>query len=175
VKTVILAMLAMITFSAQAIEVPAKVKALHDAMDAAALNCDKDLEAQPVAYDLGNNNVLTLVPCYMGAYQGSGYGYLSNEKYESVTQVVVLAYDDTSTSVEGTTNLMEASFDPQTNVLSTFAKGRGLADCGQSSQSKISVDEYGTVHIKTFEIRSKFDCDEKYDEWPIVFEQTKGA
>lgn len=145
---------------------PASVLKIHNAI--AAQDCDASLEQASDSFDLGNGNTLYLVPCTMGAYQGSSKAYLAAKDF--VSQVTVLAKE--GTALVGTQDLTSADFDAKTGLLSTFTKGRGIGDCGQSSQTKISTDKYGSVNIKTIEIRSKDACDGKYvDTWPVVFKQ----
>ena len=148
-----------------AAEVLAKHKAIMGADE-----CEAELEDQSETYQLNANKQLVIIPCYMGAYQGSGRAYIvSNGKY--IEQVMVLAYDDSAKSVAATLDLTSADYDEKTKTLSTFAKGRGIGDCGQASQSKIIADEY-TVSVKTVQIVSKGECDGDFDkEWPVVFTQ----
>jgi hypothetical protein len=69
--------------------------------------------------------------------------------------------------------MTNASFDESTKVLSTFAKGRGLGDCGQSSVTTLKKDDqWSLIQVITTEIRAKTECDGEVDtEWPVVFEQ----
>lgn len=145
---------------------PESLKKVYTALQAKA--CDTELDMAPESFNLGNGNTLYLVPCMFGAYQGSSNGYIVNGDY--VTQVVVLGSE--GKTIVGSLDLMEASYDAKTGILSTFAKGRGLGDCGQTSQTIVKADQYGGVTVKTIEIRSKDKCDGKYvDNWPVVFKQ----
>ena len=148
---------------------PAEVMAKHRAI--MGINCEADQEANATSYDLGNNRSLVMIPCYMGAYQGSARAYLvfGNGADASIDQVAVL-------SMEGKTlvpslDLGDGDYDPKTKTIYTHAKGRGIGDCGQSSQSKVSIDQYGSVSIKTTKIYSKDKCDGKMTDWPLVFSQ----
>lgn len=131
--------------------------------------CSSDLTENVETYDLGQGHSLYLVPCYLGAYQGSWNAYIA--KGEQVDPVIVLSYDETVKAVTGTFLLTEPAYDAKTNTLTTFGKGRGLGDCGQSSVTKVILSSYGYVSIKTTEIRAKIECDGKYNSWPIVFKQ----
>jgi hypothetical protein len=73
-------------------------------------------------------------------------------------------------SIIGTLELTEADYDPATKTLSTFAKGRGIGDCGQSSKSIVNTEDYMAT-VRTVEIRSKSKCDGKLSDWPVVFKQ----
>lgn len=133
-------------------------------------NCEPELEAQSETYQLNDKKQLVIIPCYMGAYQGSSRAYtVSSGIY--IEQVMVLAYDESTKSISATLDLTSASYDEKTKSLFTFAKGRGIGDCGQSSESKIIADEY-TVSVKTVQINAKAECDGDFDkEWPVVFQQ----
>jgi hypothetical protein len=132
--------------------------------------CEAELEAQSETYQLNASKQLVIIPCYMGAYQGSSRAYVvSNGTH--IEQVMVLAHDESAKAVTATLDLTSADYDEKTKTLSTFAKGRGIGDCGQASQSKVIADEY-TVTVKTVQIVSKAECDGDFDkEWPVVFTQ----
>jgi hypothetical protein len=130
-------------------------------------DCDPELEQGSSTFELGQGRQLHIVPCMMGAYQGSSKAYIStNGLYP--TQVIVL---DKGDALVGSVDLMEADFDSKTGILSTWGKGRGLGDCGNASKTKIALDKYGSVSVKTIEIRSKQKCDGKLTDWPVVFKQ----
>lgn len=132
--------------------------------------CEADLGVSSQVIELKENVNLYLVPCIMGAYQGSSRAYILQHG-NTVTEVTVLAYDELAKAIVGSLELGEVQYDSKTAILSTFTKSRGLGDCGQSSVSKIMVDQYGSVTVKTVEVRAKDKCDGKYGKWPIVFKQ----
>lgn len=146
---------------------PESLKKVYTALMANA--CDQELDQAPESFVLGGGNTLYLVPCMMGAYQGSSNAFILNGDY--VSQVAVLATE--GKTIVPTLDLMSASYEPKTGILSTFAKGRGIGDCGQSSETIVKYDNsYGGVTTKTIEIRSKSKCDGKFvDTWPVVFKQ----
>ncbi len=147
---------------------PESVLEVHRALTS---DCQDDFPSGPETYDLGHGKKLFMVPCIMGAYQGSYNAYIaSGENNKDVTPVMVFAYDEMLKAVVATTDLTEASYDPVKKTLHTFAKGRGIGDCGQTSTSKIVVDQYGAV-VKTVNIRAKVECDGKMNAWPVVFKQ----
>ena len=58
-----------------------------------------------------------------------------------------------------------ASFDTGSNQLRTFAKGRGLGDCGNEGHYTWEDGSF-----KLLQWRQKPNCDGKYrDEWPISY------
>ena len=84
---------------------------------------------------------------------------------------MILSYDETVNGVVADLNLSEAAFDLKTKTLTTFAKGRGIGDCGQTSKTLVAVSPYGNVAVKTVEIRAKIKCDGRMNNWPVVFKQ----
>jgi hypothetical protein len=151
--------------------VPVETRVYHYEVN--GKECDMSLAQEAEGFDLGHNATLVLFPCGRGAYQTSYVGYIMTQF--SISQVVVLSWEGYLTS---TNWLSEAYYDSATKELLTFAKSRGIGDCGQTSKSKISVDDYGYVSIKTTEITYQ-DClndiesDEVLliDNWPVVFKQ----
>jgi hypothetical protein len=134
-------------------------------------NCQDDLPSGSEVFEIAKGKKLYIVPCIMGAYQGSGQVYVTSNNDLDVEPVIVLAYDEIAKGVVGTTNLGDPTYDSKTKILSSSGRGRGIGDCGQSSASRIIVDEYGGVSVKTVEIRAKIKCDGKLTKWPVVFKQ----
>ncbi|WP_133499684.1 DUF1176 domain-containing protein [Cognatilysobacter terrigena] len=102
------------------------LKKLHD-------DCDDDVGSMTASVDpIGDAQVIALVPCVLGAYQGSYAAFISPRNDPAHAKPLRLPFppgiDDDSSM------LTEAGFDAKTGRLSTFAKGRGLADCGMSAE-----------------------------------------
>ncbi|TNF26179.1 MAG: DUF1176 domain-containing protein [Deltaproteobacteria bacterium] len=172
-KNLIFLLITMFSLTALAVDptegLPEAVKAKYQAMTAG--ECQTDTPWGAESFDLQGKANLYIVPCFLGAYQSGALAFTS-DKFSNVQVVTVLSYDEIMQAVTATIDLMEPSFDPDTMTLSTYSKGRGLGDCGQTSTSKILVDDYGYVRVKTIEIRDKAECDGQYeDEWPVVFKQ----
>lgn len=134
--------------------------------------CQSELESEATSFDLDSTRSVVLVPCVMGAYQGSSVGYIVYKLGGgSVSLSPILALESSSDGISATTDLMQGDYNPKTGILSTFGKARGLGDCGESSKIKIGLNQYGSVDVKTIEIRRKDKCDGKYNTWPVVFKQ----
>jgi hypothetical protein len=164
---------------ANAASLPVGVTDMHSSATAGVCQKLSDIDTAflPIGeYKLEKNVTLYLVPCMDGAYQPSYRAYSqwadpNTKEQPKVSQLVVLAYDDTQRSVVGALDLISPKFDPKTNYLNTRSKGRDMGDCGQSSVSKIIVGDYGAVTAKTFKIKSKANCDGANNDWPVVFSQ----
>ncbi|MFN9065736.1 MAG: DUF1176 domain-containing protein [Bdellovibrionales bacterium] len=150
-----------------------KALELHKALYSDSCDLLADLPIEPDLVTLSPKTDLIFIPCMLGAYQGSHMGYIV-KKNQAPQVISVLAYDS-SDEVKGlvaSQDLVGYDFDPDTGVLSTYSKGRGLGDCGQSSKSIIAENSAGYVSVKTIEIRHKNECDLNYDtKWTIVFKQ----
>ncbi len=133
--------------------------------------CSDDLPFGSESHELGNGAKLYIVPCMFGAYQGFGQVYITTNNDTNVQPVIVLAYNELVKGIYGTTDLGDPAFDARTKTLTAFAKGRGIGDCGQSSVSKIIFSEYGSISVKTVEVRAKATCDGRMSDWPVVFRQ----
>jgi hypothetical protein len=97
--------------------------------------CDDKFDTmQPSAYALNDTRALVLIPCIMGAYQGSYIGFLTDRQNSSAAELSLpSAFQGVAPDQATTKDLTEADFDPKTATLAMAAKGRGLADCGMSA------------------------------------------
>lgn len=166
---VLLAAISVNAFANPLADLPAKVVALHQALSE---GCEDEQLALKEVHDLGWKKKLYVIPCAMGAYQGYGHAFISSGEGDEmyVQPVAVLGYNESSKGVEPQYELGSVGYDPKTKVLSTFAKGRGIGDCGQATISKIHSEEW-QVWVKTIEVRAKPKCDGKETRWPVVFKQ----
>jgi hypothetical protein len=98
-------------------------------------DCETDLTAmEPEAHALDGKRALVLIPCIMGAYQGSSLGFIAPRnggRSSRLTLPLPCAGNDPERA--DAADLTNADFDPKTGKLSMVAKGRGLADCGMSA------------------------------------------
>ena len=149
----------------------ANVKKFHEVVMAHQCELDWDFVVGPETFKVDEKTQLILVPCISGAYQTSSVGYLVTNE-DQIKSVVVLAFDELSQTVQPTFDMTNASFDEETKSLTTFAKGRGLGDCGQSSVTLIKKDKWSGIQVITTEVRAKINCDGEVDtDWPVVFKQ----
>ena len=99
-------------------------------------DCEDDLQPEQAnAWALDGSRALVMIPCVMGAYQGSSLAFITPRKAGGTTAQVLaplpyLGNDPANTTVDMFT---EGDFDPKTGTLAMSAKGRGLADCGMSA------------------------------------------
>jgi hypothetical protein len=95
--------------------------------------CQADDELQDTAaYALDARSALVFIPCALGAYQGSSLVFVIPRG--SGTAAPFNGALPFGKADDGTFQLTEPDFDPKTGSISTFGKGRGLADCGLSAR-----------------------------------------
>ena len=88
-------------------------------------------EIEPAAFALSDRMSLVLLPCLMGAYQGSSLGVLVDRTTAAVSKLALpLAFQGNPAPDDPTDMLTEPDFEAETGTLSLFAKGRGIGDCG---------------------------------------------
>lgn len=94
--------------------------------------CDTDVgDMAPEADALSAHQALVLIPCIMGAYQGSSIGFLTDRGTGKAAELSLSTpYQGNSPGNAQVTGLTEAAFDSKTGMLSMAARGRGIADCG---------------------------------------------
>ena len=110
------------------VKLPSPGKALI-AMLAKKFGCEdeQDVSMDAEAYALGGGRTLILVPCGAGAYNFSSRPVIATGR-----NYVLAPFDVASDWSDGDAMLVNAGFDPKTATLSSYAKGRGIGDCGTS-------------------------------------------
>ncbi|MEO9132411.1 MAG: DUF1176 domain-containing protein [Sphingomonas sp.] len=90
--------------------------------------------AKPEAHALDGGQALVLIPCIMGAYQGSSLAFIASRAGGTARRLVApTPYLGNETDHAEAVYLTDSVFDPETGTLSMAAKGRGMADCGTSA------------------------------------------
>jgi hypothetical protein len=114
-----------------------------------ALLRKEDCEAHPTAMDaeahaLDANRALVIIPCIMGAYQGSSLAFIAPRAGGPARRLIApTPYGGNDADRSNADFFTESSFDPKTGTLSMAAKGRGLADCGMSASWIWDGDSFG--------------------------------
>ncbi|MET0245824.1 MAG: DUF1176 domain-containing protein [Sphingomonas sp.] len=89
---------------------------------------------QPEAHALDDARALVLIPCIMGAYQGSSFAFLAPRGSGKAERLILpLPYRGNDSDPASAAYLTEAGLDPKTGTLSMGARGRAMADCGISA------------------------------------------
>ncbi|WP_448662007.1 DUF1176 domain-containing protein [Sphingomonas sp. CJ20] len=88
----------------------------------------------PEAHALDDTQALVLIPCIMGAYQGSSLAFVAPRREGTSRRLIPpTPYLGNASDPFEAAYFTEGAFDPETGTLSMAAKGRGLADCGVSA------------------------------------------
>lgn len=96
---------------------------------------------------------LYMVPCFSGAYNFSYMFYVGRDGSDFFQRLLFADYSETY-GWTGTDQLVGAFFDPDTLTLSSFAKGRGLGDCGTAG-----VWVWDEFAFRLVSFHAKEDCD----------------
>jgi hypothetical protein len=143
------------------------------ALDAAAAlpDCEADVvraHENAEAWQLGPTT-LVAVPCIGGAYNFSSALYFTDAQGTTARPVLLPqpATVDGGTSENVVTNM---SFDPKTMILSEFAKGRGIGDCGEARSW------VWTGRVFTLLDASRLDAcpGALQDDWPNIYHAQRG-
>jgi hypothetical protein len=127
--------------------------------------CDGfDINDDPFyVYDLGDEKTLYLLPCYRGAYNHFYSVYVAQKTWYDLKLFATPSYRGGWQAEEG---IWFDSFDPTTNLLSSYSLGRGPGDCGMRGLWQWT----GNVFVM-LEYRMKADCDAQGEpgEFPLVY------
>jgi len=108
------------------------------AKDIASLQARTSCDAEPgvsdghEAYHLSGSTWLALVPCGSGAYNFMSVPVLVNRSIGRRMKIATFDFAPGFTEVGGPPMLVNADWDAATGQLSSYAKGRGLGDCGSA-------------------------------------------
>lgn len=105
---------------------PQQVSALPQIRECANINQGGPaINEEWTVHRLGTNTLLWSIPCGAGAYNFS-QAYVLSANDGSGARSIAFA-----TSNRDQDTLVNSNFDPDTNTISAFGKGRGIGDCGQ--------------------------------------------
>lgn len=128
---------------------PALLDQLWTQSDCAG-NYDDDSRPDVEGHALGGGATLVLVPCGAGAYNFSSIPYVVK-----AGRAQIAAFDSTPGwgGDDGPTMLVNAGFDAKTGELGSYAKGRGIGDCG-SAETYV----WDGVRFRLTEARAMGEC-----------------
>jgi hypothetical protein len=99
--------------------------------------CDQELEtisADSVAVDaIDATHSLVLLRCGSGAYNFMSMPFVASGRGKAV-RLAPARFDHAPEEPNGGTMLVNAAWEPGRRLLTTFAKGRGLGDCGTAQE-----------------------------------------
>lgn len=129
-------------------------------------DCETDLPMQAEAHALNGKQALVMIPCIMGAYQGSSLAFIVPRGGGPARRLILpTPYLGNDADRADAGYLTESGFDPATGTLSTAAKGRGLADCGMSASW---IWNGATFQLSAMSLQQSCGGVEPGD-WPTLF------
>ncbi|AOH86224.1 hypothetical protein AWL63_21945 [Sphingomonas panacis] len=133
-------------------------------------DCEADVSIEPVAYPLDTRQALVLIPCIMGAYQGSSLAFVA-PRAGGVSQRLIAPtpYLGNASDHAGWRYFTDSTFDPKTGMLSDTAKGRAMADCGMSANW---IWDGAVFRLADMALQKSCGGIEAGD-WPVLFRSTR--
>ena len=123
--------------------------------------------ARSAAQPLDAQHALVLVNCGMGAYQSSSLLFVTpRDAPEKARQLMLpLPLHNAEGKPNSVSWLTEASYDPHSGQLFHAARGRGIADCGESATWRYDGNAF---HLMSYNSQPGCDGGEPGD-WPSVW------
>lgn len=131
---------------------PAAVRALGRKAE-----CDTEpgSQGEPQAWRLSDDKVLWQIPCGGGAYNFSGLFVVVDKAGRAALASLEGVEDGLATN---------ADYDPKTRILTAYGKGRGIGDCGESSEWVWTGDAFALSQATVMPVCRGYGYD-----WPVVF------
>ncbi len=123
----------------------------------------------PEIHQVSENDWLYIMPCARGAYSSASRLYLENRQFDEIRPLHFATFSE-DYGWGGTNALIDVEFDPERNVLTSFARGRGLGDCGSSA-----TYVWRDYDFKLLEYRYWEACDgtRMPADWPVIYQAQK--
>lgn len=131
---------------------PAAIKAL---ISKAECDAEPGSQGEPEAWRLSADKVLWQIPCGGGAYNFSGL-FVIVDKAGRASLAPLEGVDDGLAT--------NAAYDPTTRILSSYDKGRGVGDCGGSSQWAWTGQAFELSESRVMPV-----CRGYGGDWPVDF------
>lgn len=127
-------------------------------------DCDLDPSMTPddTVARLAAGVVLWGPQCAMGAYNEVNVFFLGDEHGRNLKRV---KFPEPPGGGNADDLLINASFDPKTQTLSSFSKGRGIADCGQTTDWAWTGKTFVVISENTMPACHGVSA----DDWPALF------
>lgn len=123
--------------------------------------------ARSKAVPLDKKNVLVMINCVTGAYQSSGILFITPRDHPDQAKEVelTLPLKDDQGDPQTISWFTDVSYDPKTAMLTHTARGRGIADCGESGAWR-----YDGHHFQLMSYHNQPACDGGAPgNWPSVW------
>jgi hypothetical protein len=119
-----------------------------------------------VADDLGDGYMVYLLPCQSGAYNFAQKVYVGATDY---FEPQYFADFQPGVGWTGTPYWWNAYYDPETNSVSTFAKARGVGDCGTQAHWRWNGYLFQLMEMRARECTDDIDPNAEMPEFPVIY------
>jgi hypothetical protein len=119
-----------------------------------------------VVDDLTDGYTVYLLPCHSGAYNFAQKVYVGASDYFDPQY---FADYQPGMGWIGTPYLWNADYDPETNTVYTFAKARGVGDCGTQAHWQWNGYLFQLMEMRARECTDDIDPDAEMPEFPIIY------
>ena len=115
---------------------------------------------------LSDNKMLYIIPCFAGAYNIAYRLYVVRNDDVATMRALYFANYSRSLGWYGSDTLINVSYEPETEILRAFGKGRGLGDCGNAA-----LYRWEDFDFKMIEYRAWDRCDGSRlpERWPVIY------
>jgi len=115
---------------------------------------------------LSDNKMLYIIPCFAGAYNIAYRLYVVRNRDVATMRALYFANYSRSLGWYGSDTLINVSYEPETEILRAFGKGRGLGDCGNAA-----LYRWEDFDFKMIEYRAWDRCDGSRppERWPVIY------
>lgn len=115
------------------------------------------------SYRISATQSLHILPCWSGAYNFSWVVYVQGQ-YDTLQHY--FAHPTEAGSWTASAELTNVNYDERALTLSTYAKGRGLGDCGTSG-----LWQWNGSTFELLEFSAKYQCDGQGNpgEFPVIY------
>jgi hypothetical protein len=119
-----------------------------------------------VVDQLDETHTLYLLPCQTGAYNFAQKVYVGS--YDSYEPQYFADYDSTL-GWYGTPYMWNAQYDSETKTIASFAKARGIGDCGSMGVWRWAGYQFRLEELRSRECTDDIDPEGEMPEFPVVF------
>lgn len=125
-------------------------------------------------YGIDERSGIWELPCYLGAYQGT-FVYAYSILLDGDLNAGLLHFQGPPTG-EPTEDpeIISPIFDPKTSLLTSFARARGVGDCGRFETYELVFLEGESIGWEALELREKQDCngvDDAPESYPLIWKR----
>ncbi|MCY1707439.1 DUF1176 domain-containing protein [Pannonibacter sp. SL95] len=125
-------------------------------------------------YGIDERSGIWELPCFLGAYQGT-FVYVYSILLDGDLNAALLHFQGPPTG-EPTEDpeIISPIFDPKTSLLTSFARARGVGDCGRFETYELVFLEGESIGWDALELREKKDCngvDDAPESYPLIWKR----